>query len=172
MKESRRNPRVKNLKSDVKLKSFTFVTDPDKKHKIVDSRFDDMYEVVKTSDGLYVIIDVLLEKIRNIIYYSDELEAPDITFESFANYNRSFCRHYLKNPVDLVIYKGRDQIYISERSHINNDRLSILRELTDDEKDDIRAISQYLDDCFTYRLQCYWSRYRDQVFAYGYWVNR
>lgn len=143
------------------------------------------YDFYKTVDGYVIEIDKPSKlSLTNELWYDDEYDAPEINFKNFVEENSHNCNRHeyyldkanrqynkfyfvnngsLKN-VCVMIY---DNWELNERPHPE-----ILRELTEDEKQDILELYKIQKEGYIKRLERYWNRYKNNIRTHGYWANR
>ncbi len=116
--------------------------------------------------------------IDKTIYYNDEYEAPTITKEYFIEHN---LRHNFKGlevdfEKDLYLFANYEQAaeikYMRELDRFETEGQENLRKVTDEEKALIKAKLAEFKVNYLKRLNAYWKRFSDKVYASGYWANR
>lgn len=129
--------------------------------------------ILKTKDDYLITIDSNKPKIDNTLYYDDELEGPKKDYINFEEYNinLNLNNQILISAKHLFKNKNNDKAYISSnwQHHELND---YIRELTEEEKEDLNYIYQILEADYKKRLANYWKKYESKVTTHGYWRDR
>lgn len=153
------------------------------------------YSIYMFEDGYYFIVDTKTH-IDSTIYYDDETPCPNVTEEFFIHYNiRNFqfdfdewikerddlqTKGYCSGRIELKPFINRNysddskNVYLvfwqycglSRRDH------TTVRDLTDDEIDDILEISKQEKERYIERLKKYYKKYNKNIGTHGYWANR
>lgn len=116
--------------------------------------------------------------IKKNIYYDDEREAPEDTFETFKNYNLT-----LSSPRVLRNYEDYRGMFIYKiRKYNGNFELDVYPKLDNDyyeeyslnkeEREHVLILLKEVEKEFIKRLERYWKQYQDKVNICGYWANR
>ncbi len=142
------------------------------------------YNIYMLDDGYYLVMDTKWSIDRDL-YYDDELDAPEITFSYFEYKNRmnikydeltdvEYYRPYFminyNNTKEVCVVRGR-QNYDSNLEYYKDKGLFV-RFLTDDEIKQYNDIVTDLKIKYQDRLANYFKKYRDKIYAVGYWANR
>lgn len=111
--------------------------------------------------------------IDKTLWFDDETDTPEVTFDYFRNYNRHHFPRRLKDEQQFVTanYRG-DKTGGRLACFTINDGRTDCRPATADEVNKANAAIEKARDDYEKRLQRYWKRYGDKVHAAGYWVNR
>lgn len=129
--------------------------------------------VLKTKEGKYILIDNDKPSISSTLWYDDETECPENSYSNFEAYNMRHNLHgnFLKNSQFLTKNDYKPDIFvdISDRTSIDDD---YIRDLTNDEQEDIRHIFKEREENYKKRLLSYWKRYQKNIHWSGYWANR
>lgn len=183
------------------FKTFTVLT-PDEAYNIINDHSGSSWEkyykdqskqntYIKFSDGYVVKFE--RPDISSCMYYDDdELESPETDYNSFESYNLhynspdKYFENYFKAKEDLQKYGccigGYDNMYLEKCR--NNDIVNLqvyndyrdnnyfIRNLTDDETQEIKKLVELLKADYIKRLKTYYKRYGDKITTYGYWANR
>lgn len=138
------------------------------------------YDFYKTEDEL--IIEVKKAKnlcIRKTIWYDDELpeeEIPNANLENFISYNEYNCnrydfyKEYFDKSEKFYFIKNDETVFIDYKD-IYGEK-NIIREIKEDEKQDILEIYKNQKEQYIERLKKYFSKYNKYIRAEGYWRNR
>lgn len=153
------------------------------------------YVVFSTCDNWIVELETNFS-IDSTLWYDDEQEAPDNTFENFYLYNirngNIFRRldNYLQAKKDLqeigcasgcYDYKGmylyscgnnRAGVDWTDGDNYTSNKRDFIRYLTSEEQEQFIAIVNQLREDYENRLKRYWQRHQNHVCWCGYWVNR
>ena len=146
-------------------------------------------------DGYFFFVNNK-DRIENEIYYDDEYDAPEINEENFIHYNMSnltfnfddwkkelhdlktigCCsgRVELKPFINLNRFGNCKEVYPVFYTYCGNTRKneSTVRDLTEDEVNDILEIAEKHKEEYIERLKKYFKRYRKNIYTHGYWANR
>lgn len=153
------------------------------------------YSIYMFEDGYYFIVDTKTH-IDSTIYYDDETPTPNVTEEFFIHYNMgnlSFdfddwkkevndlktigcCsgRVELKPFINKSYSNDSKNVYLVFWQYCGNSRRDALtvRDLTDDEINDILEISNQEKQNYIERLKKYYKKYNNKIYTHGYWANR
>lgn len=156
-----------------------------KKHDLEDFK---RYNIYVLNDNYHFIVLDTKWAIDKDLYYDDEQEAPKITFEYFKAKNEVNRKYYkLESFRDMVPYfiknyNGNDKEVCIQRFMRMTDYDSNLRWakdkglfidfLTDDFIKEYNKIVEELNNLYDERLEKYFKKYRKNIYAVGYWVNR
>jgi len=119
--------------------------------------------------------------IQKTLWYDDETESPKNTLETFLYYNEKNCNRFdcyeneLKHLTRLFACKQNNTCIYIDYDRYNNDFKSVnyaIRELTDQEIQDIMTIYKDQKEQYTERLTKYFTRYGKNISVCGYWANR
>lgn len=138
--------------------------------------------------GLFVQVCDRLPSISKSMYYDDETEGPDRhSFDDFTAYNS----RNLPDKFKLSEWWRGDEwkLYIIQPR--KNSRIASVQALTDNDvkrreekhdytmieasEQDLKVINQAIEEVrqhYKKRLKTYWKKYKDKVYAVGYWANR
>ena len=142
----------------------------------VDPYWVERCSFIKIGDKVVMLGDKK-PKIHNTIYYDDEREAPEVDFELFKKYNI-----FMSGQNYLSKNRGRSHLFIVRNagSHGFFNLSDFMRFDSDyeeypldpeDRKHVITALEMLQAD-FIKRLERYYERYKDKIYADGYWANR
>lgn len=109
-------------------------------------------------------------------YYDDETPKPNITEEYFINHNMFYYGQKLLKPSDNItstvliksVTKGYYLIYRKDNENIKDDYIVVDDELLEK----INTEIENARNDFKNRLQKYYKKYKSNIRAIGYWVNR
>jgi len=152
------------------------------------------YLLFTTNDGHIIQLEKDFS-IDKTLWYDDETDAPENTFENFRLYNIRNAdilrrlKNYLEQKKSLEEGHGASGCYDYKGLYLwktndnngagvdwctdylgNEDRK--IRYLTDEEQEQFVAIVEQITKDYEERLQRYWKRYGQHVHWCGYWVNR
>lgn len=152
------------------------------------------YNIYMLKDGYYFIQDTK-PAIDNTLYYDDETPAPPKTLDYFIYYNlKNF--HFdltkweeeinnLKNnkgclgnieikPFINLKYNNSKEVYLNFFEGFNNSMRdkNTIRDLTEEEIEDILKISKQLKKEYIERVTNYFHKYNNHISTWGYWANR
>lgn len=131
----------------------------------------------ETADGLYLVMDLAKPNISSTMYYDDEQERPDKTEEQFIAYNLELnLRQTVTENNRYMFYSyakcGDHPIVSYARRGWDLARDEEVRNITDAEFDQLKAVLDAHKAAYIERLRRYWKRYGDKVSTMGYWANR
>ena len=154
--------------------------------------FYNEYLMLQTDDQFIVLIEKKPE-ILTVLWYDDEMEAPEKNVENFINYNLKanqpleFIKKWAEakeNFEKIGAGSGRweyEGLFLM-RSYENENRVDItglsdnkdffIRYLTEAETSEILEIQKELTEKYIKRLKNYWKRYNKNICVRGYWANR
>lgn len=141
-----------------------------------------------TKDDYLLTFDTKLD-IDKTLWFDDEYEIPEKSEELFISYNLKNIRYdfkdYLKAQKDLKEHgccSASDSNMFLTRcvgplARINTagwqmEQSDFIRELEDDEINEIIEFTNELKEQYIERLKKYYKRYNKNVFVSGYWANR
>ena len=150
------------------------------------------YNIYMLDDGYYFVIDTKPE-INNTLWYDDEMEEPKKSLDLFIRHNMSNLRfnfdewvearnclkkggccsgHYESNPFINLNYSNSNEVYLVFYECCGNSRRdkTTIRDLTNDEIQEILLIAEDLKKDYIERLKKYYNKYG--MTCKGYWVNR
>lgn len=116
--------------------------------------------------------------IKSEMYYNDEFEAPDLTYEDFEKYNLRTNFRDFSEKLDTASWNYE---FIPFRgANTKNDKLLTIRITTDENyntisNEDVDIIKRALAEAkqkYQKRLKAYWKRYSGKVTSVGYYANR
>lgn len=130
--------------------------------------------------------------ISSTIYYDDETEPPEITLDYFKYYNRHnmdeyiviepfnddkrpyFIDHYCTDKLRVAVIQDHEHGWIDYEGDLQEykRRNTFQRFLDDDEIQEYNRIIEELREKYNKRLENYYKRYKDKIYASGYWANR
>lgn len=172
------------------LKTFSYINnyEEERKEKLLNQEFKENIMLI-TDDEFILLLDKK-PKIDNDLWYDDETPRPEVTLDYFKNYNEMNFKYdykeYLENNkrrIEQGICSGQYSnklLMIGQRgslcgiSYFNRERdySYFIRELTDEEESYYLQVCDELKQLYDERLERYFKRYRKNIFARGYWVNR
>lgn len=139
------------------------------------------YVALQTKDDICFEICLDMPAINKNLWYDDETEAPENTFENFKLYNIKYLKNQFIKTDKLGIikeinkYNNNAIFYKLAKANEKYDLYpgeTYERDLTEEETRDIRKIYQKYENDYLNRLNRYWNRYSDKIHWEGYWVNR
>ncbi len=156
-----------------------------KKHDLQDFK---RYNIYMLEDNYHFIVIDTKWAIDNDLYYDDEQEAPEVTFNYFKAKNEVNRKYYKledfgsMKPYFIQNYNGNDrEITIQRYKYVadyeNNLEWAKNKNLFIDYLSD-RFIEEYnqlveeLNKLYDERLEKYFKKYNKNIYAIGYWVNR
>ena len=160
------------------------------KHKSMQEYLLKTYEYYKTKDNLVIEIRKASNlSLNKTMYYDDEYDAPQVNFENFKEYNKHNCNKY---DYYSEIAKNFDykKLYFCEQADFKNNKNvymriaeyddgwkapkyeKVVREMTQNELQDILTIYKKQKEDYNTRLEKYFARYKDHIYTCGYWANR
>lgn len=130
--------------------------------------------------------------ISSTIYYDDETEPPEITLDYFKYYNRHnmdeyiaiepfnddkrpyFIDRYCTDKLRVAVIQNNEHKWISYEEELQNckNKNIFQRFLDDDEIQEYNRIIEELREKYNKRLENYYKKYKDKIYASGYWANR
>lgn len=133
------------------------------------------------SNGSFIEVGDSKPSIKREIFYDDEKKAPEMTYETFYNYNaRLMPEHYEKEA--NYLYEGRGTLKIIPQYGGDNLDLATLtynpspkgpyREVTDEELEKINQSIDEIRNDFEKRIKSYYKTKKDKISIKSYWVNR
>ncbi len=137
------------------------------------------YDFYLTEDKMIIEIEKASKlSITKELYYDDEYDAPQVNFDNFLEYNKHNCNRYdyynsERNTQFYFCKQNANCVYIDKFANYNMfEPLSSIREVTQDEFDDILEIYKKQKEQYLERLQKYFTRYGKHISTHGYWANR
>ena len=150
------------------------------------------YNIYMLDDGYYFVVDTKLE-IDNTLWYDDEMEEPKKSLDLFIRHNMSNLRFNFDDWVEArndlktigccsgrfelkpfinLNYSNSNEVYLVFYEYCGNSRRdkTTVRDLTNDEIDEILKIAEDLKKDYIERLTKYYNKYG--MSCRGYWVNR
>lgn len=147
------------------------------------------YSIYMLDDNYHFIVIDTKWAIDKDLYYDDEQEPPKVTLNYFKTKNQVNIK-YTKidkeetiKPYFIINYSGNDKEVCINRDiyYLSNyyddlkwaqDKNLFVSFLTDDEVKDYNSIVDELNKQYDKRLENYYKKYNQNIFAIGYWVNR
>ena len=140
------------------------------------------YDYYFTKDNL--ILEV--EKFNNLsiskdFYYDDETDAPEKNLENFIDNNKYNCNYYDSyieelNRSKLTKFNFCENtnvcVYVNILRTYEEKSQNFVREITNDEMQDILAIYKEQKERYIERITKYFNRYNKNISCIGYWANR
>lgn len=143
-----------------------------------------------TDDGY--IISFERPRIESCMYYDDETEAPSTRFESFKHYNMFYnfnnsvdrwmekehdlrtkgCTYGNHARMHLLVTNGSFTSIATVNNYYNEINPFKVRNLTDEEIQEIIEINNAMKTDYEKRLKTYYKKYSHKITTYGYWANR
>lgn len=150
------------------------------------------YNIYMLDDNYYFVVDTKPE-IDNTLWYDDEMEEPKKSLDLFIRHNMSNLHfnfdywvearnclkkggccsgHYESSPFINLNYNNSNEVYLVFYECCGNSRRdkTTVRDLTNDEIDEILKIAKELKKDYIERLTKYYNKYG--MTCKGYWVNR
>lgn len=137
--------------------------------------------------GLYVEVYKKKPPIDRVIFYDDKYERPKVDFELFKAYNFRLNAQGLTdeeieklgaNSTIVIAYEENGKFYLNAFSceHYLKEFYTLqganIYTLTQAEKAQVVRELKALQADYTKRLETYWKKYSNKVYAYGYWADR
>jgi hypothetical protein len=134
-------------------------------------------------DGGFIDVCDSKPKIDSTIYYNDEYDSPGESKETFINYN---IRLHMPETFDkentryeyyaIRQYTGqKNNILVAVHVQDKFDEIihkHIIRKLSETEMQQINEAIKEVQEHYKKRLNTYYKRYSDKIYASGYWANR
>jgi hypothetical protein len=132
--------------------------------------------IYKTTDGIYVSFDSSKRRICTDLWFSDDRDIPEESEALFVAYN---LRTNGSSEIDVssvycfrkyAKHEGHDIACVSKTGWVDDDDFA--RYLTEEERNEVKAILDSMNAEYTDRLKKYWKRYSKHVMTRGYWADR
>ena len=133
-------------------------------------------------NGSIVDIGDSKPSINSVIWYDDETEAPEKTYETFYNYHVNKKPRHFKKEMFNMEDGELSTLKLVPQYRSKNLELATLsyehqpdgpyREVTDEELEQINNGLDEVGADFEKRLETYYKRYNDKIRVSGYWANR
>ena len=153
------------------------------------------YAIYMLEDGYYFMFDTM-PCIESTLYYPDDFDDPGTSLEYFLHYNLKYFNYDLStwerekhdlatigcccgsielHPfINLSYSNGGKEVYYRffTRCGASDRNEFTIRDLTEDEIDDILTITKQLKEEYKERLIKYYNKYKNKIHTYGYWRDR
>lgn len=131
-------------------------------------------KIFRLSTGEIIFVNTEKPGIDSQLWYDDEQDEPSNTYENFEAHN---IFHNLHNQRLISncnwLYKNSDPRDYNNRIGTNcSFGDTVVRALTDEEKEDFNHVYLEQEAAYKKRLATYWKRYQDKIHWSGYWANR
>lgn len=141
------------------------------------------YDFYKTQDNFIIeVVKASKLSITKELWYDDEYDAPQVNFENFFEHNEHNCNMFdciitqLNEHKDAFFcnqYKNKASIIcLFDADEMSKKRYGVTRKINATELADILAIYSEQKEQYKTRLEKYFKKYNNKIWARGYWANR